>query len=112
MYLGIKSVKVLPDYLLLLTFENRERRIFDVKPLLSTGILSQLKDETLFHSVRIRFDTIEWSNGADLDPEMLYDKSRPEESAHMYTARCTRTAAISVREMGRKNAYRHIQKRK
>jgi len=77
MYKGIIDVKPLSDYKLLLTFENNEIREFDVKPYLSLGIFSELKDETLFESVQISFDTIEWKNGADLDPEVLYEESQP-----------------------------------
>jgi len=52
---------------------------FDVKPYLAKGVFSELKDETLFRSVRVCFDTVEWSNGADLCPEVLYAKSEPAE---------------------------------
>jgi hypothetical protein len=80
LYLGITAVMPLPRHELLLTFENGERRIFDITPYLSTGIFSALKDESVFRSVHVQFDTIEWSNGADLDPEMLYAESRPDSS--------------------------------
>ena len=77
MYIGIIDVKPLSDYRLLLSFENNEIREFDVKPYLPLGIFSELKDETLFKSVKVTFDTIEWANGADLDPEVLYEDSIP-----------------------------------
>ncbi|MDP2366583.1 MAG: DUF2442 domain-containing protein, partial [Ignavibacteria bacterium] len=41
------------------------------------GIFSELKEERLFKSVRVSFDSIEWSNGADLDPEILFNESKP-----------------------------------
>ena len=63
------------DYQLLLTFENDEQRVFDVKPYLHFGIFSQLRDKQSFASVHVSFDTVEWNNGADLCPEMLYRKS-------------------------------------
>jgi hypothetical protein len=34
-----------------------------------------LKDVRIFNSVRVSFDTIEWENEADLDPEFLYTYS-------------------------------------
>ncbi|MBU1180955.1 MAG: DUF2442 domain-containing protein, partial [Proteobacteria bacterium] len=37
---------------------------------------TELKDQNIFKSVRINYDTIEWGNGADLDPELLYKESR------------------------------------
>jgi hypothetical protein len=60
------------DHRLLLTFDNAERRLFDVKPYLGTGVFSALTDESLFRSVHVSFDTVEWANGADLCPEVLY----------------------------------------
>ena len=77
MYLAVRKVELLPSYQLLLTFANEEQRIFDMKPYLGKGIFSQLQSESVFNSVRVSFDTIEWSNGADLDPEFLYAKSIP-----------------------------------
>ena len=75
MYLAIKEVKPQDNYLLLLTFENGEKRQFDMKPYLDLGIFRELKDLKLFNTVRTSFDTIEWANEADLDPELLYKKS-------------------------------------
>ena len=75
MYLSVKSVTPLADYKLLLTFENDEDRVFDVKPYLGIGKFSELKDVALFNSVSISFDSIEWANHLDLDPEFLYQKS-------------------------------------
>ncbi|MDK2878202.1 MAG: hypothetical protein PWR06_918 [Thermoanaerobacteraceae bacterium] len=76
MYLSVIDVKPLQDYQLLLTFENGEKRVFDMKPYLDKGIFQELKDEKIFRSVRVSFDSIEWSNQADVDPEVLYEKSK------------------------------------
>ena len=75
MYLAVKDVKALDNYFLLLKFENEEEKLFDVKPYLEIGKFKELKDETLFKSVKICFDSIEWDNQLDLDPELLYQKS-------------------------------------
>jgi len=75
MYSSVKNVLPQDNYLLLLTFENGEIRQFDMKPYLNTGIFSELKEVTLFKTVRKSFDTIEWENQADLDPEILYKES-------------------------------------
>lgn len=75
MYLAVVEVKPLDDYKLELTFENREIRIFDMKPYLDKGIYKELKDESKFKSVRVSFDSIEWCNQADIDPEFLYERS-------------------------------------
>ncbi len=75
MYLSVKNVVPQENYTLLLTFENDEKRRFDVKPYLNTGLFSELRNIELFNTVRVCFDTIEWENEADLDPEFLYRDS-------------------------------------
>ena len=44
MYIAIKEVKPTANYQLLLTFENGEKRQFDMKPYLDFGIFQELKD--------------------------------------------------------------------
>jgi hypothetical protein len=75
MYFSVKSVLPINDYKLILTFENGEKRQFDMNPYLSNGVFQELKDVELFNSVRVSFDSIEWSNEVDLDPEILYQSS-------------------------------------
>lgn len=81
MYLRIIDVKPLEDYRLLLTFSNGEKRKFNMYPYLNTGIFRELKDKELFNTVHIRFDTIEWANEADFDPEALYQNSTAVEKS-------------------------------
>jgi hypothetical protein len=76
LYLSVKNVKPLPNYKLELIFENKEKKIFDVKPYLDTGLFKTLKDENIFNMVRVSYDTIEWPDGVDIDPEVLYEKSK------------------------------------
>jgi hypothetical protein len=75
MYRAVIKVKPLTEYKLLLTFSNREKRIFDVSSYLTIGKFSELKNISLFNTVKVRFDSIEWNNHLDLDPELLYQKS-------------------------------------
>ncbi|MCX5831495.1 MAG: DUF2442 domain-containing protein [Deltaproteobacteria bacterium] len=77
MYLSVKYVQPLDNYKLLLTFENDEQRIFDMSSYMEKGIFTELKDQNFFKSVHVGYDTIEWGNGADLDPELLYKESYP-----------------------------------
>jgi hypothetical protein len=79
MYLSILTVKPLENYEIELTFENNEIKIFDVKDYLETGIFKKLKDKKLFNQVKISFDSVEWPGGIDLDPEVLYKKSKVKE---------------------------------
>ena len=76
MYLAVKHVKALENYNLLLTFENGEKRQFDMSPYLNLGIFRELTDEKMFKTVKTNFDTIEWDNEADIDPEILYRESK------------------------------------
>ena len=76
MYLSIKEVKPATDFMLILTFENGEKRQFDMKPFLNIGIFSELQDVSMFNTVHVSFDTIEWNNEADFDPEILYKESQ------------------------------------
>ena len=75
MYLAVKGVKPINNYNLILTFSNGEKRQFDMNPYLDKGIFQELRDMSKFNTVRLSFDTIEWDNDADLDPEILYKYS-------------------------------------
>ncbi|MEG2984374.1 MAG: DUF2442 domain-containing protein [Peptostreptococcaceae bacterium] len=75
MYLAVKEVKPIENYKLILTFENNEVKIFDMNPYLDKGIFRELKNENIFNAVKVSFDSIEWPNEADIDPETLYEYS-------------------------------------
>ena len=75
MYKSITSVTPTDDYKLMLSFDENEKRIFDASQILDFGRFSELQDINIFKKVHISFDTIEWENGLDLDPEYLYKNS-------------------------------------
>ena len=75
MYNSVDKVKPLEDYKLELTFDNGEVKLFDVKPFMDKGIFRELYDIELFKTVKKSFDTVEWKNEADIDPEVLYENS-------------------------------------
>lgn len=75
MYNGIVDVQATDDYMLILTFENNERRRFDMAPYLHVGRFSELRNVAVFKKVSVSFDTVEWENGLDIDPEFLYEES-------------------------------------
>jgi len=66
------EVKADQEYTLLITFNNGEKKKFDVKPYLNIGIFNELKDPEVFYSVKPCMGSIQWSNGADLCPDTLY----------------------------------------
>ena len=73
--IAINSVQPLDNYKLLLTFNTNESKVFDMNEYLEHGLFTQLKSKELFDTVRVSFDTIQWANGLDLCPEILYEKS-------------------------------------
>jgi len=77
MYHGVTQVEATDEHMLVLRFDNDERRVFDAKPLLGLGRFQELGELGAFKQVRVAFDTIEWANGLDLDPEYLYERSEP-----------------------------------
>ncbi len=73
----VKSVRALDDYQLEVSFDNGERRIFDVKPFLSRGIFVRLRDHSLFQAARAVAGSVEWPGGLDLSYDTLYLEGQP-----------------------------------
>lgn len=71
----IKKVEVLSNYRLLLTFNNNEKRIKDMKPYLNKGIFQKLKNKNFFNQVKISFGTISWGDQIDMCADNLYETS-------------------------------------
>jgi hypothetical protein len=71
------DVKPLDNYKLLILFDNRESRIFDVAPYLSDSFFTQLKKPAVFKSVKVSPVSIEWVGGIDMCPDELYYNSVP-----------------------------------
>ena len=44
-----------------------------MKPYFNTGIFKELRNNTMFNTVHVSFDTIAWDNEADLDTEVLFE---------------------------------------
>jgi len=72
MYPRVKDVKPTDDYKLILTFTNGEIKMFDVSPYLEKGFFKQLRDKSYFKSVKPFMDSVQWQNGQDFCPDMLY----------------------------------------
>lgn len=72
----IEEVEILEDYKLLLTYENGEKRIYDMKPNFKYEIFKKLKDYELFKKVHSVGETIEWETGEDISPDSLYYDSK------------------------------------
>ena len=72
MYPRVKDVKPIEEYKIVLTFTNDEVKIFDVSPYINKGFFKQLQDENYFKTVKPFMDSIQWQNGQDFCPDVLY----------------------------------------
>ena len=82
MYPSVKEVIPGEDYILSVVFDNGEKGILDMKPILDFGVFQQIKNYEAFKQVRVSFDTIEWECGVDLDPEYVYEKCKAGNVVH------------------------------
>lgn len=74
-YIPIKDVTVANEYQIVFTYENGEKRQFDMKPYLNKGIFIELNDPQMFETVRPSLNSVTWANNADMDPEVLFAES-------------------------------------
>ena len=74
---AVRSVISHEDFSLTVVLDTGERRLLDMKPYLDFGVFKKIRDYEKFKKVRVAFDTIEWDEGVDLDPEFIYAKSKP-----------------------------------
>lgn len=73
----VKSIKFKDDYCLLLTFENGEKRIFDLKPYFDKPVFARLKNSAVFKTARVVSGSVEWQGEIDLSYDTLYLESKP-----------------------------------
>jgi len=71
------AVEPLKEYKLLITFDNKEKRIFDVTPYLNDDFFAPLKSLSIFNTVKISPISLEWAGGIDMCPDELYYNSIP-----------------------------------
>jgi hypothetical protein len=72
----VKSVKPQENYCLLLTFENGEKRVFDLKPYLEKPVFKPLKNMAVFKTARVVSGAVEWQGEVDLSYDTLYLESK------------------------------------
>ena len=74
----VTAVKPLEGFKVLLTFTNHTQKELDLEPYLHGEIFEPIRNNPeMFRSVRIEGKTIAWSNGADIDPDVLYYGLKP-----------------------------------
>ncbi len=69
-------VQAQANHKLQLFFANGESGTLDMQPYLNFGVFSRLRDWSVFAQASIKFDTVEWPCGVDLDPVFVYQKCR------------------------------------
>lgn len=73
-------VKVEPkeNYQIYIEFDNNECGTLNMEPYLDFGVFRKLRDRKIFFKAKVSFDTIEWPEGIDLDPQFVYEKCNKE----------------------------------
>ena len=71
----VTRFEIVGDYIIHLTFADKTEQVIDFEPILTGLIFGPLKDRDLFNQVILdkNFGTLEWPNGADIDPAILHD---------------------------------------
>lgn len=75
--LDVIHVEAMPDYKLLLEFENGEQRLFDMSAYINKPPFTQLKESARFADAFVEYGTVVWPDDIDIAPETLYDRSLP-----------------------------------
>ena len=74
----VAEVEVQPEFVLLLTFNNGEKKTFDVSPLLTQPVYKPLC--SIFDSARVDYGTVVWPGDIDISPDKLYLQGVPVSS--------------------------------
>ncbi len=77
MLLDVVKVVARSDFILLLEFENSERRSFDMTGYIDQKPWSRLKSGGVFQAAFVENGTVAWPGNVDIDPETLYEYSVP-----------------------------------
>jgi len=75
--LDVVEVEARPDFTLLLRFENGERRVFDMGPLMDKKPYVRIQGAAQFTCAFVDYGTVVWPGNIDISPETLYDRSQP-----------------------------------
>ena len=79
MLLDVVCVQALPEFTLLLEFENGERRCFDMAPFMDQKPWSRLRQSNAFQGAFVENGSVAWPGRIDIDPETLYEYSAAQE---------------------------------
>jgi len=74
----VKLAEPQENYCLLLTFENGETRLFDLRPYLQMGAFARVQNTGLFRTARVVSGSVEWQGDIDMSYDTLYLESKPK----------------------------------
>ena len=100
----VKSIQFKDDYCLLLTFENGEKRVFDLKPYFDKPIFARLKNIASFKTARVVSGAVEWQGEIDLSYDTLYLESK--------VVKATRSQSKTTRGRKKNLAVATVQRKK
>ena len=78
MFLEVVKAEYLNGYRIKLWFNNHTVKVVDLAKSLNGEVFVPLRDIDYFKRFSIKFNTIEWANGADFAPEYLYEQGVAE----------------------------------
>ena len=73
MFLEVVKAEYMGGFRIKLWFNNHVSKTVDLQSSLHGPIFESLKDKDQFQHFSVKYNTIEWENGADFAPEYLYD---------------------------------------
>lgn len=79
MLIKVTKAKHIRDYQLELTFNDGTHKIVDLQDTLDGPVFEPLKKLENFKKFKLNRWTIEWSNGADMAPEYLYELAKTQD---------------------------------
>jgi hypothetical protein len=75
--LDVVRVEARPEHVLLVEFENGEKRSFDMAEYLDRKPFARLRNSPLFFKAAVAYGTVVWPGNIDIAPETLYSRSTP-----------------------------------
>ena len=73
MFVEVIKAEYVDNYRIRLWFNNSVTKVVDLKSSLKGVVFEPLKDLEFFKRFTVKFNTVEWEDGADFAPEYLLD---------------------------------------
>ena len=71
MFIEVLKAEYVDGYRIRLWFNNNVKKVVDLKSSLKGIVFEPLKDLDFFKRFSVKYNTVEWENGADFAPEYL-----------------------------------------